>query len=281
MKVLITGARGFIGSATVRYFKKKKVEVRTFEGDIGNASDWQKNLEGKEIIFLIAGVRTETDTDYAVNADSIDQLFRTTERVKKLPRKLILASTQAVYMGNDAPFTESQKLHPTTIYGKSKLKGERIASDWCKELDISLVVLRYSTVLGGGVREKSKMSGPLFVWTKAALANAPIGVFQDGNQTRDYIHIDNVVSANILAIDLPAGIYNVGGGGAVKLKDFANWVKEAAESDSQVVIRGGEPSLSDPREMFSDITKIKKYGWEPLKSPKQAVEEFVVSQKAS
>jgi nucleoside-diphosphate-sugar epimerase len=143
-----------------------------------------------------------------------------------------------------------------------------------------LIILRYSTVLGSGVSKKSRMSGPLYSWVEAGLKGNPIEVYQDGNQSRDYVHVDDVVSANILAIEsLDEGIYNVGGGKKVKLIDLANWVKKATGNLSEVLIVGGQPSPSDPRHLFSDTKKIKQSGWSTKKTAKKAVYEFVKSFK--
>jgi nucleoside-diphosphate-sugar epimerase len=276
-EILITGASGFIGSATTKALQKQGNKVKMFKGDIVKVSDWKKNLKGDETIFLIAGVRTETKKDFKVNAGGVERLFYALNRTNKLPNKVILASSQAVYMGNKTPFKESQKPTPTTIYGKSKLLAERIAERWSHKLDIPLVILRYSTVLGRGVREKSKMSGPLFIWTKIVIAGEPINIFQDGKQTRDYLNVSDVVSANLMAINLPAGIYNVGGAEPIQLLDLANWVKKAAKSKSEIVILGGNPDKDDPGEMFSDTSKIRSYGWKPGNTAKEAVEDYVIS----
>lgn len=267
-RFLVTGATGFVGSKTA-----EKLNAKVFDGDVKEITDWHNNLQGGEIIFLIAGVRTETDADFAVNSYSIESLYNAALKTNKLPKKIILASSQAVYMGNQIPFKETDEPHPTTIYGCSKLLGEKIA----QELNIPLVILRYSTVLGSGVREQSKMSGPIFAWSKAAKAGEPIKVFQDGNQTRDYVHVDDVVNANILAINLPNGIYNVSGGQAIKLIDLANWIKQASGSSSEILIMGGEPSVSDPKDMFSDITKIESHRWKPKRTAREAAQEFVTS----
>ncbi len=275
MAILVTGGSGFIGGKTIARLKEKGEDVKLFERDITKTSDWEKNLWGGEVVYLIAGIRTETVADFEVNANSVDKLFEVCEVTKRVPKKIILASSQAVYVGSKIPFKEIQKTNPKTIYGKSKLEGEKNAMKRCGQLEIPLVILRYSTVLGAGVREKSRMSGPLFAWTKAAIANEPIKVFQDGQQSRDPVHIDDVVDANIMAMELPAGIYNVGGGEKIKLIDIAKWVKEAAQSGSQIEIMGGEASASDPQEMFSDTHKLKSFGWEPKRNVKQAVEEFV------
>ena len=208
-------------------------------------------------------------------------MFIAAQRSNKLPKKVILASSQAVYLGCKKPFKEDMKPKPTTTYGRSKLKAEKVAQEWSKKLGIPLVTLRYSTVLGPGVREKSGMSGPLTVWTRAGLVGKPIKVFQDGKQTRDYIHVDDVVAANLLAVKkLPEGIYNVGGGKEIELIDFANWVKNATGKKSKILIVGGKASPSDPRHLFSDTKKLRSYGWKPRKTVRQAVEEFV-NQKIS
>jgi UDP-glucose 4-epimerase len=277
--ILITGSTGFIGNKTKTTLEDQGHEVIAFVGDITNASDWEDYLHGGEVLMLIAGVRTETDKDFEVNAKSIDTLFETALRVEKLPKRVILASSQAVYMGNKTPFKETDIPVPTTIYGKSKLLGEEKVVAWCQSLHVPFVILRYSTVLGDGVREQSRMSGPLFAWTSAAKEGVPIKVFQDGNQTRDYIHVDDVARASVLALELPSGTYNVGGGRPIKVKQLAQWIKEAVKSNSEVTIVGNHSSENDPREMLSDISKLKALGWKPQKTSRKAVEEFIAHSK--
>ncbi len=122
------------------------------------------------------------------------------------------------------------------------------------------------------------MSGPLNVWIKALKMDKPIKVFQDGNQTRDYIHVEDVVSANILAIEtLDTGIYNVGGGKRMRLIKLAELVRRGTNRKSKIVITGGKPSLSDPKDLFSEIDKLKRWGWKPRKKAKEAVYEFINS----
>lgn len=275
-KILITGGTGFIGARTVRALKKKDHEVVLFKGDVRKVGDWEKNLKGSETVLHLAAVRTETKKDFDVNVTGTENLFKAITRLNKLPKRVILASSQAVYMGCRIPFKESTKPVPTTVYGKSKLESEKVAQKWAKKLKTPLIILRYSTVLGPGVRKKSHMSGPLFTWTQAGLAGKSIKVFQDGKQTRDYIHVDDLVLANIFAIEsLTSGIYNIGGDKKVRLIDFANWVAEATGAESEVLIVGGEAGPSDPRHLFSNTEKLKKYGWKPKKTVKQAVYEFV------
>lgn len=280
MEVLITGGSGFIGSKTGEKLKERGYQVRLFKGDIRRGRDWETNLRGEETVLHLAAVRTETKTDFEINTRGTENLFKAVNKNGKIPRKMILVSSQAVYLGCKPPFKETARPKPTTIYGKSKLKAERISQKWCKKLKIPLIVLRYSTVLGSGIRKKSRMSGPLYIWVEAGLKSKPIKVYQDGNQSRDYVHVDDVATANLLAIEsLDEGIYNVGSSEEVKLIDLANWVKKATGNLSEVLIVGGQPSPSDPRHLFSDTKKIKQFGWSTKKTAKKAVYEFVKSFK--
>ncbi len=282
MKVLLTGGTGFIGRCTYSRVLEKRHRVFLFKGDVRKVEDWKKNLEKDvDVVVHLAAVRGERQKNFDINVKGTENLFLAAQQLNKLPKKVILASSQAVYMGCKIPFKESMEPVPTTAYGRSKLESEKVAQKWSKKLGIPLVILRYSTVLGPGVKKKSKMSGPLFIWTEAALSGEPIEVFQDGKQTRDYIHVDDVVTANLLAIKkLPEGIYNVGGGKEVKLIDFANWVKNATGGKSEVLVTGGKATPFGPQRLFSDTKKLKSYSWKSRKTAKQAVEEFI-NQKTS
>lgn len=278
-KILITGATGFIGSNTYEIFKNIGQDIEIFHGDITKEDDWKKNLVDGQIIYLIAGKRTETTEDFKVNSESIRILFNAIGDTKVRPYKIVLASSQAVYIGNSAPFFETDVPQALTIYAQSKLCGENNLIDLCHKYSIAFVILRYSTVLGKGIRQKSNMSGPLLAWWNATQVGEPIKVFQDGEQTRDYIHVDDVVHANILSVSLPEGIYNVGGGRDIKVKDLAQLVKSTMSSKSDIVIGGGDASVSDPKRMFSNIEKLNGYGWSPAKSIESAVYSFIKSQR--
>ena len=280
MKVLITGGTGFIGRHTHSKILEKGHKAFLFKGDVRKVGDWEKNLEKEiDVVIHLAAVRTKTKKDFDVNVKGTENLFIAAQRSNKLPKKVILSSSQAVYMGCKKPFKEDMKPKPTITYGRSKLKTEKVAQKWSKKLGIPLIVLRYSTVLGPGVSEKSGMSGPLFAWTQAGLVGKTIKVFQDGKQTRDYVHIDDVVAANLLAAKkLPGGIYNVGGGRKIALLTLAKLVKNATDSESKIVITK-KFSKNDPRHLFSDIAKLKNFGWKPRKTVKEAVCEFVKGNK--
>lgn len=278
-KILITGSTGFIGSHTYMAFKHQGIEISKFNGDITNEVDWKENLLDDYILYLIAGTRTEKTEDFNVNSNSIAALFNAIKQTQRKPHKIVLASSQAVYIGNSAPFFETDIPCAITVYAQSKLKGENNLIRFCQENGIPFVILRYSTVLGRGIRPKSNMSGPLIAWLNASIQREPIKVFQDGEQTRDYIHVDDVVQANLLSVTLPEGIYNVGGGNDIKLIELAKITKNALNSNSEIVVVGGEATDSDPKRMFSDTQKLMKFGWSPKKSVESAVYSFLKSQR--
>ena len=276
-RVLITGSTGFIGSHAARAFEGAGCSIVPFAGDVTGVENWQNNLKGQiDLIIHLAGTRTESDRDYEINVGGVRSLAEALQKAAKKPVALIFASTQAVYFGLTPPFTEEMSVSPRIKYAQSKLEAERVVSKLGGEHNMRVVILRLSTVLGEGVMEKSRMSGPLAIWTRDAVAGKPIEVFQDGKQTRDYIHVDDVAAAMLLAAknrDMK-GIFNVGGEKEIGLLTFAEWVKKAVGSKSEIIIRGGEASMADPRALCSDTTKIREFGWKPLKSPREAIRQY-------
>jgi len=278
MKILLTGSTGFIGGHIRSGLKEDNYLVLPFKGDITEVKDWRTNLEfGAETIICTAGIRTEGPADFKVNKGGVKSLLTALAKTSEKPKTIIYISTQAVYSGLTPPLKENMPVKPATPYAKSKKEAEDIICQIGQKNNIRTVIFRLSVVLGSGVREGNHMSGPLAIWTKNALSGKALEVNQDGQQTRDYIHVADVVSAILLAVrnDKVAGIFNVGGGRRVRLAEFAEWVKEAAKSNSQIVIKGGGESVNDPGDLFSDTSKIRKFGWKPQKTAQNAVSEFV------
>jgi nucleoside-diphosphate-sugar epimerase len=280
MKILLTGSSGFIGLHTSKLFKKAGNLVINFAGDVTKAKAWKAALvKSPEVIVHVAGVRTESKKDFLVNTGGMDKLLRALKIDYTRPKILVHISSQAVYAGQNTPFQDNVRLNPVSSYAKSKLNAEQIAQKIGKKYNIRVIILRLSTTLGAGIREGNNMSGPLVVWAKNARNGKALEIFQDGLQSRDYVNVDDVAAAILLSVknEKMSGVFNVGGGKKISLLKLAKLVKVATNSKSKIVIKGGSPSVADQRVMFSDISKIKKFGWVPKKTVKNSVQEYIAS----
>ncbi|MBI4085873.1 MAG: NAD-dependent epimerase/dehydratase family protein [Candidatus Liptonbacteria bacterium] len=179
------------------------------------------------------------------------------------------------------PFREEQPLVPTNSYGLSKEALERLAFRLGKTYGIPTTALRYSVVQGPRQSPKNLYSGALRIFTVQALSGKPITVYEDGLQTRDFVNVNDVVSANILALKNPrtnfsafgGEVFNVGGGKAYRVLDFAKLVKKITGSSSPILIGGFR--RTDTRHAVSDIGKLKKLGWRPRFAPEKSVRDYV------
>lgn len=175
------------------------------------------------------------------------------------------------------PFRENQPLTPTNSYGLSKEALERLALRLGKTYGIPTTAFRYSIVQGPRQSPRNLYSGALRIFVTEALAKKPIIVYEDGKQTRDFVNISDVVSANLLALKnkkTDFEIFNVGGGEAYKILDFAKLVKKITRSSSPIIVGGFR--RTDTRDAVSDISKLKKLGWRPAFTPEKSVEDYIV-----
>lgn len=174
------------------------------------------------------------------------------------------------------PFKESELVTPTNSYGLSKLALENLAFRLGKTYSIPSVVLRYSIVQGARQSPRNLYSGALRIFITQALAGKPITVYEDGNQRRDFVNIQDVVAANLLVMKNSRAdfqIFNVGGGKAYKILDFAEMVKKITGSKSPIKIGGFR--RTDTRHAVSDISKIKKLGWRPRFIPEDSIIQYI------
>lgn len=190
------------------------------------------------------------------------------------------------------PFKEDQNLNPTNSYGLSKQALENLAMRFGKTHGIPTVALRYSIVQGARQSPRNLYSGALRIFATQALRKKPITVFEDGMQKRDFVNIKDVVAANLLVLKKKnvnfsarggsasgGEIFNVGGGRAYAVLDFAKTVKRVTGSSSPIVVGGFR--RTDTRHAVSDISKIKKLGWRPRFTPEKSVKDYLMWYKES
>jgi dTDP-L-rhamnose 4-epimerase len=155
----------------------------------------------------------------------------------------------------------------------------------CKAIHISPVVYRYQNVYGPGQSLNNPYTGILSIFSKNMLYDEPVNIFEDGNESRDFVYIDDVVEATITGVENQSAdcqIFNVGGGGPVSVKKIVSILKELYGSKSEVSITG-DFRLGDIRHNYADITKIKKIlRWEPKYSFPEGLRlftEWVIREK--
>jgi len=173
---------------------------------------------------------------------------------------------------------EYSKIHPSSIYGITKSDQEQMILVACKSLGISAIALRYQNVYGPGQSLSNPYTGILSIFSTRILNNNPINIFEDGKESRDFVFIDDVVNATVLAIQdnkLKSCSLNVGSGVSTTVQTVADSLKKLYQSDVDIKVSGNY-RLGDIRHNKADISKIKKLlGFSPKVSFEDGLKQFV------
>jgi UDP-glucose 4-epimerase len=293
MKSLVTGAAGFIGSRlaerllkeghevvgidcfTDYYSRMQKEEnVRTlranpsfklFEKNL-LAGGLEEEILASDCIFHLAaqaGVRASWGRDFEVyTANNIVATQKLLEICKESTIKLfVYASSSSVYGDTpDLPFCENGQVRPVSPYGVSKLAGEHLCRLYRKNFGVPMVILRYFTVYGPGQRPDMAFH----VFLKAMLKDREIAIFGNGEQTRDFTYIDDIVEGTLLATkgDCEGKTFNLGGGARTSLNEVLRLLETITGKKSQITYQ--KTQKGDPPHTFADITLAeKKLGYSP------------------
>jgi dTDP-L-rhamnose 4-epimerase len=166
--------------------------------------------------------------------------------------------------------------NPQNAYGMSKLGEEMVAINLGRRYGIPTVALRYSIVQGPRQSVYNAYSGACRIFCLSYLQGTAPTLYEDGAAIRDYVNIDDVVDANALVLedDRAAGrVFNVGGGQAVRTREFADIVMHQYGSDQAGVVTG-EYRFGDTRHILSDISALRALGWEPKRTPAESVAAY-------
>jgi dTDP-L-rhamnose 4-epimerase len=157
------------------------------------------------------------------------------------------------------PTDENSKIHPSSIYGITKQQQEQMILLMGKSLGIPAVALRYQNVYGPGQSLNNPYTGILSIFSTRLLNGNDIDIYEDGDESRDFVFIDDVVSATILALEKEEAnhqIFNVGSGVATSVSEVANLLKSLHNSDVKISV-SGKYRLGDIRHNYADLSKIK------------------------
>lgn len=182
---------------------------------------------------------------------------------------------------------ETKPLHPTTVYAINKRDQEEMCLTVGKAYHIPTVALRCFNVYGPGQSLSNPYTGVTAIFASSLLNDNPPLIYEDGLQTRDFVHVDDVIEANMLALERPEAdynVFNVGNGMPITIQDVARKIAKGLGKDIEPEITG-KYRPGDIRHCYADIKNITaKLGWKPLITFEQGLVDllkWVKTQKAS
>ena len=252
MKVLVTGGAGFIGSHIAEYLVQRGDDVTVLDnlntgkkdnlakindkinfvkGDIRDYKLLEKLVNDTSSVFHEAALAS-VQQSFSMKDEYFDVNVSGTENILKLGKeygfKIVYASSSSVYGNpNTIPVKETDERKPINPYAQTKLEGEYLAKKY-SEIGVSVIGLRYFNVFGS--RQSIEYAGVIKLFLEKIKQKMPPKINGDGLQTRDFVHIDDIVKANILAMDsdIKHEFFNVGTGNSISILDLANVVINAS-----------------------------------------------------
>lgn len=172
---------------------------------------------------------------------------------------------------------EDSKIHPTSIYGFTKQAQEEMSMIAGRSIDLPVVAFRYQNVYGPGQSLSNPYTGILSIFSTRIKNGNDILIFEDGEESRDFVFIDDVTDATIMGLEKSESnfqSFNVGSGETTSVLEVANILKEKYNSNVQVSISGNY-RLGDIRSNYAEISKIKTLlGFSPKIKFEEGISEF-------
>ncbi|MCS6843191.1 MAG: NAD-dependent epimerase/dehydratase family protein [Caldilineales bacterium] len=284
-------------------------------GDVRDRAALRRALEGVELVVHLAAYQdylTDFSRFFDVNATGTALLYELIVNERLPVRKVVVASSQAVYgegkyrcprdgvqypplrpesqlragqwevrcpaCGRPMQLcpTDEAVVNPHNQYAMSKHAQEMIALNLGQRYGIPTVALRYSITQGPRQSFRNAYSGICRIFVTRLLAGRAPVAYEDGRQLRDYVSVEDVARANLLALEDPRADYqafNVGGGQAVSVLEYAALAAEVLGVDIPVQVPG-EYRFGDTRHIVSDIGKLQALGWQPQTSLRQIIADY-------
>jgi len=302
-KILVTGGAGFIGSHIADELIAGKHSVRILDdlstgsllniehlegriefvnGDVSKKDDVEKAMDGIDGVFHEAAFVSVAESfkfpakTWDVNIKGTKLLLNTAEKLKV--KRFVFASSAAVY-GNSPKLPKSEKMSgaPTSPYGNSKSMAEIATIESFNKFKLKSVALRYFNVYGPRQSPTSEYSGVITKFiSKMVRGERPV-IYGDGRQTRDFIYVDDVVNANMLAMskkEAVGEVFNVGTGTQTTPNELVETINEILGTSIEPAY---EPARQgDIRFSYADISKARKMlGFEPKYSLKDGLKKTI------
>jgi len=298
--VLVTGGAGFIGSNLVTKLSKKGYHIIILDNfsmgyeenlkDLKNVEVIKGDIRDKELVNKLVK-KVEGIFHLAANVGNIKSIENPNEdaeiniigtlnllnaaRDNKI-KKFIFSSSSAIFGEVEyLPLDEKHPAEPDSPYGVSKLAAEKHCLCYSKLYDLDIVCLRYFNVYG--INQRFNPYGNIIpIWTDCLIQNKSFTIYGDGEQTRDFIDVDDIVQANIKSYETKGakGAFNIGNGKATTINQLAKIFQEISKNEIELIYaprRKGEVLHSK-----ADIQKAKDtFNFNPEVSLENGVSKYI------
>jgi UDP-glucose 4-epimerase len=307
-KVIVTGGAGFIGSHLVRELVKRGDEVVIIDNlATGRLSNIEPVLGTKNAVFVRGSImdlpllrRLFSGMDYVFHQAAVPSVPRSIKNPRashvanttgtlnvllaardKGVKKVVFASSSSVYGDTPVlPKVEDMNPNPQSPYAVTKLTGEYYCRVFQSVYGLNTICLRYFNVFGPRQDPNSQYAAVIPLFIDNALAGRSPVIFGNGEQSRDFTYIRDVVEANILAAESPVtGVFNIGSGIRVTIDHLAQLVINLVGNNSiKVVYQDARPG--DILHSLADITRAGTFGYHPKYSLEEGLREVVAYLRA-
>ncbi len=294
---LITGGCGFIGTSLIAYLlnvcpetnirvlddfsvgtrsdlseatafldterAEKSGGIEIIEGDIRDFDTCLKSCQGVDVVVHLAantGVAPSIENPEFDMQTNVIGTFHMLEASRQHGiKKFVMASSGATIGEVEPPIHEEKTPRPVSPYGASKLAGEAYCSAYSRSFGIKTVALRFGNVYGPLSKHKNSVVAKFI---KQAFAKEPLEIYGDGNQTRDFLYIDDLIQAVTLSVssDVAGEVFQIATFKETTVNEIASKIKNLIESETgqKVNIVYGDSRFGDVKRNFSDISKARR-----------------------
>lgn len=294
-RVLITGGGGFVGGhlasalapeADVRVLddfsngSRDRVppEAEVIEGDVRDERRLREAMAGVDCVFhqaAVVSVERSVEAPEETHEVNVDATLSVLERARETDARVVFASSAAIYGAPESvPIPESAPKRPSSPYGLEKLGADQYCRLYADLYGLETVALRYFNIYGPG-QPGGPYSGVITKFRSQAREGGPITVQGDGSQTRDFVHVSDIVRANRLAATTShtGEAFNVGTGRSIDVATLARIVGDAAGG---VEVVHTDPRSGDIRDSLADVSKAASLlGYEPTVDLESGIERLL------
>ncbi len=298
MRVLITGGAGFIGSHLVQAWEDKADVIvldnfrtgfernligrkcRLVNGSIEDRDLVRELMQGIDYVFNMAAlvsVPESVSNPRATLALNVLGLLNVLDAaVESGVKKVVFSSSAAVYGNNPSvPKLEEMVPEPLSPYAITKLDGEHYLEFYRREFGLQTVALRFFNVFGPRQDPNGAYAAAVPIFISKAISGDPITIFGDGEQTRDFVFVKDIVGANLFVCAEAGaiGVYNVGYGKSISINDLAQSINERFGNKSPILHREERPG--DVKHSLASADKLMKLGWKPRFSVGEGLDKTI------